>query len=113
MKIFNHSTKVTNAELMLTDSFVKHIYVNKSIDMLKKSDVEIFMDEWIRVESQEVIYTDRLVKVIFGEEGLYDPSLINEQELEESPLGSFSSYRNKTMVGISYVTKVKICFSKR
>ena len=85
---------------MLSDTYVQHMYLDKSIDTLKNSDVEIFVDEWVKVENQEVVYTDRMVKVLFSEDDLFDPCLINEQVLEESPLGSMSSYRNKAMVRI-------------
>ena len=89
--------------MKLSDSFVQHMYSNKNIESYKESDVEIFVDEWIKIENQEVVYTDRLVKILFEEDELYDPSLINEQALEESALGSFSNYRNKIMVKLKIV----------
>ena len=59
---------------------------------------EIFINEAARMESPEVIYSDKLVRVLFSESGLTDPRIFNEQSLEECQLGSFASYRNKIMV---------------
>ena len=54
--------------------------------------------ELSRVESPDVIYSDKLVRVLFAESGLTDPAIFNEQSLEECQLGSYASYRNKIMV---------------
>ena len=65
-----------------------------------KGEVEIFANEVTRMESPEVIYSDKRVQVMFAEAGLTDPTIFNEQTLEECQLGSFASYRNKIMVSI-------------
>ena len=56
------------------------------------------MDEVTKITNDEVVFTDKLVRVYFPEGGLNDPSLFNEQTLEEARLGSYAHYRNKTMV---------------
>ena len=60
--------------------------------------IETFVTEVSRMESPEMIYSDNLVRVLFAENGLTDPCIFNEQELEEHQLGSFASYRDKIMV---------------
>ena len=54
----------------------------------------------LSVESNEVGYAEYLVKIMFDDNTIYDPSIVNEQALEDSLLGSFANYRNKSQVVI-------------
>lgn len=64
--------------------------------------MEIFADELVRVENTEVIYRDLMVQVYFCEDMLGDPTIFNNDELEESPLGTLANYRIKIMVRAKY-----------
>ena len=58
----------------------------------------MFVDELTKITNSEVIFSDKLVRVYFPTEGISDPTTFNEQELEETQLGTFANYRNKSMV---------------
>ena len=77
----------------------KNIFSVKDIEKFTNGDIEIFTDELTRIENKEAVFSDKYVQVFFSDEGLSDPSLFNEQALEEAILGSYASYRNKIMVG--------------
>ena len=62
------------------------------------NEVEYFAEECMRIESGDVIYSDKQLTVYFSAAELGDPTVFNNQELEEAPLGSLSSYRSKIMV---------------
>ena len=89
---------MTNQELNAGNVTRKNIFSVKDVERFAGGDIEIFSDELTRIENDEVIFSDKYIQVFFSEEGLADPSLFNEQTLEEAVLGSFASYRNKIMV---------------
>ena len=91
---------MTDQELNSGKLLKKNIFTVKDIEKFSGGDVEIFVDELTRIENKEAIFTDKYVQVFFCDEGLSDPSLFNEQTLEEAILGSHASYRNKIMVSL-------------
>ena len=99
----------------MTDDEVENIFTSKDIALFS-DDIEIYVDETLRAENVETVYTDQLVQVFFADHGLTDPSLFNEQSLEGSLLGSCSNYRGKIMVSNSddiilcsfIITKIEI-----
>ena len=91
-------------ELSFTDLDKIQVFTFDDAQNFSLGETEILVDEVTRMESPEMIYSDKLVKVLFAESGLTDPRIFNEQVLEECQLGSFASYRNKTMVSRTIVT---------
>lgn len=89
---------MSDQELNVGDSARKNIFTVKDVEKFANGDIEIFTDELTRIENKEAVFTDKCVQVFFCDEGLADPSLFNEQALEEALLGSYASYRNKIMV---------------
>ena len=89
---------MSDQELNSGDKKRKNIFTVKDIEKFESGDIEIFTDELTRIVNKEAVFSDKYVQVFFCDEGLSDPSLFNEQELEEALLGSYASYRNKIMV---------------
>ena len=89
---------MSDQELTAGNPTRKNIFTVKDVENFVNGDIEVFTDELTRIENDEVIFSDKYVQVFFSEDGLSDPSLFNEQALEEALLGSFASYRNKIMV---------------
>ena len=56
------------------------------------------------IDSNEVSYVEYAVKIMFDDHTIFDPSIVNEQALEDSLLGSFANYRNKSQVHSINVT---------
>ena len=77
---------------------IKNIFSVKDISVFADNEIEIFIDEVTKITNSEVIFTDKLVRIYFPVAQLNDPSLFNEQLLEEAKLGSYAHYRNKIMV---------------
>ena len=99
-KLLNHF-QIENSELLFTDTLVRHVYTCAGIAKFAKGDTEVFLEKQLRVESPEVCYEEMIVKVMFDNDELNDPSIINEQALEDSLLGSHANYRGKTQVPTS------------
>lgn len=89
---------MTDQELNASRPNRMNIFSVKDIERFADGDIEIFTDELTRIENKEAVFSDKYVQVFFSDEGLSDPSLFNEQTLEEAVLGSYASYRNKIMV---------------
>ena len=89
---------MTNAELEASDDEPKSIFTVKGVERFHRGNVECFVDELTKITNSEVVYSDKLVRVFFATDGIDDPNLFNEQALEEAQLGTFASYRNKSMV---------------
>jgi len=77
---------------------VKNVFTVKDVQAFASGEVEVFVDEVTKITNSEMIFTDKLVRIYFPEGDLNDPSLFNEQCLEEATLGSYAHYRNKSMV---------------
>ena len=56
---------------------------------------EIYIDQIMQVKNMETIYEDFSVSAYMAVEGLWDPTTLQEEELEESCLGSIANYRSK------------------
>ena len=89
---------MTDMELNAGNPSRKNIFSVKDIEKFVNGDIEVFCDELTRIENKEAVFSDKYVQVFFCDDGLSDPSLFNEQALEEATLGSYASYRNKIMV---------------
>ena len=61
----------------------------------------------MQVQSPEVCYTEYMVKIMFDDQDLNDPTIVNEQVLEDAILGSQASYRNKAQVRLIVITTAK------
>ena len=83
---------------MASDLVVRHVYSSSEIAHFAKGETEIFLEKLLKVESPEVCYEELLVKVMFDDNELNDPAIVNEQALEESLLGSHANYRGKSQV---------------
>ena len=57
----------------------------------------MFIDQILQVKNCETIYEDFAVTAFFAVEGLWDPSTMQEDLMEESPLGSVANYRSKVV----------------
>ena len=82
----------------MSDNGIKQIFTVKDNEAFNGNEIEVFVDEMVRITNAEATFTDKYVQVFFSEVNLNDPSLFNEQELEESQLGSLANYRSKVMV---------------
>ena len=89
---------MTDRELRESVQEKKVIFSVKGLNQFKEGDTEIFVDEITRIQNTEAVFSDRYVQVFFSEDGLFDPTLFDVPSLEEAPLGSYASYRNKIMV---------------
>lgn len=76
------------------------IFTFKKSACFSDNAIEVYADEIERVENRETIYSDLLVQVYFSQNELGDPAIFNNEELECSPLGSLSYYREKIMVSL-------------
>ena len=56
---------------------------------------EIFADQILQVKNSEAIYEDFAICAFFAVEGMWDPTTLQEEALEEFPLGSVANYRSK------------------
>ena len=59
---------------------------------------EIFIKQIRHITNSEVMYEEFTIQAFFNPDGLWDPRIVNEETLENSPLGTISNYRNKYMV---------------
>lgn len=58
---------------------------------------EIYIDQVLQVKNMEVIYEDFTVSAFMAVEGLWDPTTLQEEALEETSLGSIANYRSKVV----------------
>ena len=89
---------MTDRELTESAQEKKVIFSVKGLNQFKEGDTEIYVDELTRIQNTEAVFSDKYVQVFFSEDGLFDPTLFDVSSLEEAPLGSYASYRNKIMV---------------
>ena len=59
---------------------------------------EIFIDQLVQISNSEAMFEDFHVQIYFSTENLWDPKIIQNEELESSPLGSKANYRSKYIV---------------
>ena len=82
------------------------IYTGKKLEKFSRNCIELYADELVVVENTESAYTDLAVQVYFSEEMLGDPTIFNNEEMEESPLGTLSNYRCKIMVNKNSISQL-------
>ena len=63
----------------------------------------------MQVSNSEAVFDDFHVQMFFSTENLWDPTIIQNEELESSPLGSKSNYRAKFIVSMITSNNVNIC----
>ena len=56
---------------------------------------EIYADQIMQVKNMEVIYEDFTVSAFMAVDGMWDPTTLQEEALEEFSLGSVANYRSK------------------
>ena len=86
-------------ELTNADNNTNVLYTDLEKEKFQANGIEVQCNEILRIESQDLVYTDKVVQVLFSGDDLIDPRIFNSSELESTPLGSMASYRNKIMVG--------------
>ena len=93
--------------------------LERKLAFLKTMIQRFFLINWLRLKVQKSstqgsfkntlsdirtyslkLLKDWLARIYFSMENLNDPSLFNEQELEDSELGSLANYRGKITVRI-------------
>ena len=52
----------------------------------------------MQISNSEAMFEDFHVQMYFSTENLWDPKIIQSEELESSPLGSKTNYRSKFIV---------------
>ena len=66
---------------------------------------EVFIDQLVQISNSEAVFEDFHVQMFFSTENLWDPTIIQNEELESSPLGSKTNYRTKFIVSKSCTIK--------
>ena len=56
---------------------------------------EVYIDQIMQVDNMETIFEDFTVSAYMAVDGLWDPTTLQEEALEESCLGSVANYRSK------------------
>ena len=72
--------------------------IAKELDPVDDNYTEVFIDQLMQVSNSEAVYEDFHVQIYFSTENLWDPTIIQNEELEASPLGSKANYRTKYIV---------------
>ena len=90
--------QLSNPELDAALS-VEKLFSCKKVERFSSNATEIYCDEILRIENEEVIYSDILVQALFSmDDELGDPRIFNESVLEPVPLGTPASYRMRIQV---------------
>ena len=95
-------------ELTNSDTDTNVLYSDEDKEKFNGNEIEVQCDEIIRIESHDVVYTDKIVQVLFSGDDLVDPNIFNSSELESTTLGSMASYRNKIMVRERFLRNANI-----
>ena len=90
--------QLSNPELDAS-TITEKVFSYKKTEKFASNATEIHADEIMRIENEEVVYSDYLIQAFFSmDESLGDPRIFNESVLEAVPLGTPASYRLRIQV---------------
>lgn len=73
-------------------------YTCKNVENHDDNYAEVFIDQLRCITNSEVVFEEFAIQMYFNPDDLWDPTILNEETWESSPLGSLSNYRNKYLV---------------
>ena len=69
---------------------------------------EFFMEEKRRVQNSEMVFEEFEVKMYFAKDGLWDPAILQNENVGGSLLGSIASYRQRYIVSKKELMKMHL-----